>query len=71
MMANSSAVGRYAPNPDGRSAELWPTNGRVSAGAGRCSSGCADNREMLELAARLGFTEVSRNGEVLVMRHLT
>jgi acetyltransferase len=30
----------------------------------------ADNRDMLQLASKLGFTEVSRSDEVLVMRKL-
>jgi acetyltransferase len=84
------AVGRYAPNADGRTAEFaltvadqWQGKGlgralleRLCAAAREAGyealSGyiLADNHEMLELAQRLGFTEVSRDGEVMVRRRL-
>jgi acetyltransferase len=85
------AVGRYAPNADGTSAEFaltvadaWQGKGLGSALLKQlCQSAreagyraldgyiLADNHEMLELAHRLGFTEVSRDAsEVIVMRKL-
>lgn len=85
------AVGRYAPNPDGRSAEFALTVGDAWQGKGLgrallaklCETAhaagyaalygyiLADNREMLDLAERLGFSETSRDGtEVVVMRQL-
>jgi len=85
------SVGRYAPNPDGTTAEFaltvadeWQGKGIGRALLERlCSSArdagyaalygniLADNRDMLHLAARLGFTESSRDGnEVVVVRHL-
>ena len=85
------AVGRYAPNADGTSAEFaltvadeWQGKG-VGSGLLRrlCQAArdagyralygyiLADNREMLELAHRLGFAEASRDGgEVAVVRKL-
>jgi acetyltransferase len=84
-------VGRYAPNPDGRSAEFALTVGDAwqGKGVGRallarlCDTAraagysalygyiLADNRDMLDLAERLGFKETSRDGtEVAVMRQL-
>jgi acetyltransferase len=84
-------VGRYAPNPDGRSAEFALTVGDAwqGKGVGRallarlCETAraagyevlngyiLADNRDMLDLAERLGFKETSRDGtEVAVMRQL-
>jgi acetyltransferase len=84
-------VGRYAPNPDGRSAEFALTVGDAwqGKGVGRallarlCDTAraagysalygyiLADNRDMLDLAERLGFRETSRDGtEVAVMRQL-
>jgi acetyltransferase len=84
------AVGRYAPNPDGTTAEfaLTVADAWQGKGIGRvllerlCGYAreagyvalyghiLADNRDMLQLAAHLGFTEVSREGEVSVMRRL-
>jgi acetyltransferase len=85
------AVGRYAPNADGTSAEFaltvadaWQGKGLGSALLNRlCQTAreagyralygyiLGDNHEMLELAHRLGFTEVSRDAsEVVVMRKL-
>jgi acetyltransferase len=84
------AVGRYAPNPDGRTAEFALTVGDdwQGKGIGRIllerlcgyarAAGytalyghiLADNRDMLRLAEHLGFREVSREGEVSVMRSL-
>jgi acetyltransferase len=85
------SVGRYAPNPDGTTAEFaltvadeWQGKGLGRALLERlCASArdagyaalygniLADNRDMLHLAARLGFSEVSRGGnEVVVVRHL-
>jgi len=85
------AVGRYAPNADGTSAEFaltvadeWQGKGVGSALLKRLCQAARDagyralygyilagNREMLELAHRLGFTEVSRDGtEVAVVRRL-
>jgi acetyltransferase len=85
------AVGRYAPNADGTSAEFaltvadeWQGKGLGSALLRRLCQAArdagyralygyilADNREMLELAHRLGFTEASRDGgEVAVVRKL-
>ena len=85
------AVGRYAPNADGVSAEFalvvadaWQGKGVGSALLERLCA-CAKeadyealyghileaNHDMLALAARLGFHEVSRTGaEVSVMRRL-
>jgi acetyltransferase len=85
------AVGRYAPNADGRTAEFaltvaddWQGKGLGSAllerlcGAARAAGYqalygyiLADNADMLQLAERLGFRELSRDGsEVVVMRSL-
>ena len=85
------SVGRYAPNPDGTTAEFaltvadeWQGKGIGRALLERlCSSArdagyaalygniLADNHDMLHLAARLGFTESSRDGsEVVVVRRL-
>jgi acetyltransferase len=85
------AVGRYAPNPDGETAEFalavgdaWQGKGlgrgllerlcRTARAAGyRALYGhiLGDNRQMLDLAARLGFHEASRGGgEVTVVRRL-
>ena len=85
------AVGRYAPNLDGVSAEfaLTVADAWQGKGIGRallerlcvCAREAgyevlngyilAENREMLELARRLGFTEASRDAsEVGVMRRL-
>jgi acetyltransferase len=85
------AVGRYAPNPDGRSAEFaltvadeWQGKGVGQAllerlvGAARAAGYEAlvgnileANREMLELAAHLGFAESARDGSaVTVVRPL-
>jgi acetyltransferase len=85
------AVGRYAPNPDGRSAEFaltvadaWQGRGVGHALLERLCA-CAreagyealygyildTNREMLELAERLGFERVaSEGGDVTVRRRL-
>jgi acetyltransferase len=86
-----ASVGRYAPNPDGSTAEfaLTVADAWQGKGIGRallerlCSSArdagyaalygniLADNHDMLHLAARLGFTESSRDGtEVVVVRRL-
>ena len=86
------AVGRYAPNPDGRSAEFaltvadaWQAKGLGSALLRRLCEAARDagyealyghilpeNRDMLELAARLGFVETSRSmEETTVVRRLT
>jgi acetyltransferase len=86
------AVGRYAPNPDGKTAEfaLTVADGWQGKGLGRallqrlCDAAraagyealyghiLAENWEMLDLAARMGFVEVEREGaEVTVMRRLT
>jgi acetyltransferase len=85
------AVGRYAPNPDGRTAEFalvvadaWQGQGLGRALLERlCEAARAAgytalyghildaNRGMLDLAARLGFTEERRSGtEVSVVRPL-
>jgi acetyltransferase len=85
------AVGRYAPNPDGETAEFalvvadpWQGKGlgrallerlcRTAREAGyRALYGhiLSANRQMLELAQRLGFTEERRGGgEVTVVRRL-
>ena len=85
------AVGRYAPNADGTSAEFaltvadaWQGKGLGSALLKRLCHAAreagyqalygyilADNREMRELAHRLGFTEASRDAsEVAVVRKL-
>jgi acetyltransferase len=84
------AVGRYAPNLDGVSAEfaLTVADAWQAKGIGRallerlcqCAREAgyealygyilADNRDMLQLAAKLGFAEVSRADEVVVMRRL-
>ncbi|MGH8668182.1 MAG: GNAT family N-acetyltransferase [Burkholderiales bacterium] len=81
------AVGRYAPNPDGTTAEFglvvadaWQHQGlgRILlerlCGAARDAGYealfghmLADNREMIELAARLGFTPAGRDGAALAM----
>lgn len=85
------SVGRYAPNPDGTTAEFaltvadeWQgkgigralleqlcTNARDAGYTALYGNILADNRDMLHLAARLGFTESSRDGsEVVVVRRL-
>ena len=84
------AVGRYAPNLDGGSAEFaitvadaWQAKGIGRALLERlcqCAREAgyealygyilADNRDMLQLALKLGFAEVSRADEVVVMRKL-
>jgi acetyltransferase len=85
------AVGRYAPRPEGTTAEFAITVGddwqRKGIGRALLERLCAcaraagyhalygtilaDNREMLELAHRLGFTEASRDGtEVTMVRRL-
>ncbi|HVJ13053.1 MAG TPA: GNAT family N-acetyltransferase, partial [Burkholderiales bacterium] len=83
-----AAVGRYAPNPDGRSAEFaltvadeWQGKGIGQAllerlvGAARAAGYEAlvgnileANREMLELAAHLGFAESARDGSAVTVR---
>jgi acetyltransferase len=86
------AVGRYAPNPDGRTAEfaLTVADAWQGKGLGRsllqrlCDAAraagyealyghiLADNRDMLDLAARLGFVDLAREGaETTVVRRLT
>ena len=86
------AVGRYAPNPDGRSAEFaltvadaWQAMGLGSALLRRLCQAARDagyealyghilpeNRDMRELAARLGFVETSHGvEETTVVRRLT
>ncbi len=86
------AVGRYAPNPDGRTAEFaltvadaWQAKG---LGRGLLARLCdaaraagyealyghvlAENHDMLDLAARMGFAEAAREGsETTVVRRLT
>jgi acetyltransferase len=85
------SVGRYAPNPDGTTAEFaltvadeWQgkgigrallerlcTSAREAGYAALYGNILADNHDMLHLAARLGFTESSREGtEVVVVRRL-
>jgi acetyltransferase len=85
------AVGRYAPNPDGRTAEFalavadaWQGKGLGRGLLERLCEAAREagytalyghildaNREMLDLAARLGFTEEGRDGnEVRVVRGL-
>ena len=85
------AVGRYAPNPDGRTAEFalavgddWQGKGIGRALLERLCEAARDagyqalyghildaNRDMLDLAAHLGFAEESRSGnEVTVVRRL-
>ena len=85
------AVGRYAPNADGRTAEFalvtadeWQGKGLGRALLGRLVAAARDagyealyghilgaNHDMLDLAARLGFVEESRDGsEVTVVRRL-
>jgi len=85
------AVGRYAPNPDGETAEFalvvadaWQGKGlgrallERLAGAARAAGYRAlygvilrANHDMLDLAARLGFKEETREGdEVTVVRRL-
>jgi acetyltransferase len=85
------AVGRYAPSPEGRTAEFaltvadaWQHQGlgrallerlceaaRLHGYEALCGHVLADNRDMLELAARLGFVPVGRDGAHLtVMRRL-
>ena len=85
------AVGRYAPNADGRTAEFalvtadaWQGKGLGRALLGRLVGAARDagyealyghilgaNRDMLDLAERLGFVEESRSGsEVSVVRRL-
>ena len=86
------AVGRYAPNADGRTAEfaLTVADAWQGRGLGRallerlCAAARAagyealyghilgDNRDMLNLAARLGFVPLARSvNEVTVVRRLT
>jgi acetyltransferase len=85
------AVGRYAPNPDGRSAEFaltvaddWQGKGLGRALLARLCDAAraagyealyghilADNRDMLDLARRLGFVEAGQGaGESTVVRRL-
>ena len=85
------SVGRYAPNPDGTTAEFaltvadeWQgkgigrallerlcTSAREAGYAALYGNILADNHDMLRLAARLGFSETSREGsEVVVVRRL-
>jgi acetyltransferase len=85
------AVGRYAPNPDGHTAEFalvtadaWQGKGlgralleRLVVAAREAGYGAlyghilGGNRDMLDLAARLGFAEQGRDGdEVTVVRRL-
>jgi acetyltransferase len=85
------AVGRYAPNPDGRTAEFalvvadaWQGKGLGRALLERLVRAATTagyealygiilgaNRDMLDLAARLGFVEEARSGtEVTVVRRL-
>lgn len=81
------AVGRYAPNPDGTTAEfgLVVADAWQHQGLGRvllerlCEAArdagyealfgymLADNRGMIELAARLGFSPAGRDGAALAM----
>ena len=81
------AVGRYAPNPDGRSAEFaltvaddWQGKGLGRALLARlCDAARAAgyralyghilhaNREMVQLAAHVGFTERSRAGDAVTV----
>jgi acetyltransferase len=81
------AVGRYAPNPDGRTAEFaltvsdaWQGRGLGHALLKRlCAAARAAgysalyghildaNRDMLELAAHLGFVERSRDAELVTV----
>jgi len=83
------AVGRYAPNPDGKSAEfaLTVADAWQGKGLGRallerlCNAAreagyralyghiLAENREMLDLAMRLGFTESARDGSEVTVLH--
>jgi acetyltransferase len=86
------AVGRYAPNPDGKTAEFaltvadaWQARGLGRALLQRLCEAAraagyealyghvlAENLEMLELAARMGFAEAARSGqETTVVRRLT
>ena len=86
------AVGRYAPNPDGRTAEFaltvadaWQNKGLGRALLQRLCDAAraagyealyghvlAENRGMLDLAARMGFVDVAREGaETTVVRRLT
>ena len=82
-------VGRYAPNPDGETAEfaLTVADAWQGKGLGRallerlCNAAreagyralyghiLAENREMLDLAMRLGFTESSRDGSEVTVVH--
>ena len=85
------AVGRYAPNADGRTAEFalvsadeWQGKGLGRALLGRLVGAAraagyealyghilGANRDMLDLAERLGFTEEGRDGsQVTVVRRL-
>ena len=85
------AVGRYAPNPGGNTAEFgltvadaWQHQGlgrallerlceaaRMHGYEALCGHVLADNRDMLQLAARLGFLPAGRAGaELTVMRRL-
>jgi acetyltransferase len=86
------AVGRYAPNPDGRTAEFaltvadaWQNRGLGRALLQRLCDAAraagyealyghilAENRGMLDLATRMGFVDVAREGaETTVVRRLT
>jgi acetyltransferase len=86
------AVGRYAPNPDGRTAEFaltvadaWQNKGLGRALLQRLCDAAraagyealyghilAENRGMLDLATRMGFVDVEREGaETTVVRRLT
>ena len=82
------AVGRYAPNADGRSAEFalvvgdrWQGKGVGRALLERLVTAARAtgyealyghileaNREMLDLARRLGFTEVERSGDAVTVK---
>ena len=83
-----AAVGRYAPNDDGRSAEFALVVGDAWQGKGvgrallerlvtaACAAGyealyghiLQANREMLDLARRLGFVEVDRSGDAVTVK---
>jgi acetyltransferase len=86
------AVGRYAPNPDGKTAEFaltvadaWQNKGLGRALLQRLCDAAraagyealyghvlAENRGMLDLAARMGFVDAAREGaETTVVRRLT
>ena len=82
------AVGRYVPNPDGRSAEFALVVGDAWQGKGlgrllleRLVAAARDagyealyghileaNRDMLDLARRLGFVEHSRSGDAVTVK---